>query len=614
MIFTRCLIVLGLIGLTACSGLGGEPPIIATSIPPTATVTELGYPSTLPDMDLGAQIFAVRCVDCHGATGAGDGPLVANGQVQNAGNFTVAETASQQTPLQWYQTITNGRIENLMPPWRSALTEDQRWAVAHYTYTQHYSAEEIVAGEALWESVQSELGDATLPNFSDPMLMVNLSDQTLFNMLSQGEAMPSLAETLTDEERWAVAHYLRTLSLSKAPTGQTPLEPSATQELDLSETGSISGVITNGTAASTIPETLTVELLVFSSDLTQLLYEAETTSNAQGVFTFADVPRITDAAYLTSTTYRDHLYASAITQGSTFTSTVLDLPITIYELTEDDQVLEIVGVVSQVTVVGDSLEVAQVYNITNTSDRVYSTSQTVPDGRSISLIFTLPPGAIIAAFGDANRFVISEDQSTILDTRPVLPGEGHIVQVVYLIPYENSAIIEQEFHYNINGNARLLISPQTIRVTSEQLPSRGIETVGQTDFASYGGPLNLPAGSVIRYELAGTGFTVSPQGELIGETVPTNNLVLIIGGVIVIEIVLVVALYLFYARRRTQKRQPAANTPAPQQNTLLMDALVQQIAELDASYEAGTLEQADYQRRRDALKTRLAQLMDEQSS
>src|SRR5512134_3360430 len=70
--------------VTACSGLGGEPRIVATLPSPTAAPTEVGYPAETPDLALGSEVFAQHCATCHGPGGRGDGPLIGSGEGQIA--------------------------------------------------------------------------------------------------------------------------------------------------------------------------------------------------------------------------------------------------------------------------------------------------------------------------------------------------------------------------------------------------------------------------------------------------------------------------------------------------------------------------------------------------
>lgn len=593
----------------ACSGLAGEPAIVATLPPVTPRPTEAGFPVEAPDLMLGARIYAARCAECHGIGGAGDGPLVQSGQVQNAGNFRLPETSRSQTPRDWFTTITDGRIENLMPPWRDALSESERWAVALYTYTLHYSPEQLEQGRAIYAARcatchgENGAGDVDLTRGA---VMAALSDDAIAALLAdhqRGDGAHAFDPALTEDERYAVAAFTRTLGLTSTENlGGSP-EPAATAEATaLAEpvTGTVRGAISNGSGGGRVPETLDVDLFVLDANFT--LIDQHTATAVDGEYEVNAVTLDPGARYIARAIYRDRVYTSAIVPGSAAVDGILDLPVTIYELTEDPAVLTISAMVTQVTVAGESLEVAQVINITNTSDRAYSTSQTTEDGRPISVVVPLPPGAIVAGFGEQGRYVVAQDRFLVLDTLPVLPGEGHLIQMIYFIDYGGGAIIEQELSYRLDGQVRLLVRPETIRVTSEQLAPRGLETVGQSQFMSYGGALQLEAGSVIRYELGGTGLPVSPQGEVV-TAVTSNDLPLLIALVVLGEIVLIGGLYYWYQRRR--KRRMQADVPQTEQQRL-----VRQIAALDAAYEAGEIAPDVYERQRAELKERLTALIE----
>lgn len=617
--------------LSACSGLGGEPVIVATIPPPTAAPTEVPFPVTTPLLTSGALIYGARCTDCHGLTGAGDGELVQTGQVQNAGNFLDPATASEQTPLEWYTTITNGRIENLMPPWRDSLSAAERWHAAYYTYTQHYSAAEIDRGRALYAENCAEChgetgrgdgpradefadGGRGVGDLTDAEAMAAISDRALFVSVTEGagDRMPAY-DDWSEADRWAVSRYTRTLSLSGIEAIGVPnpdlisqIAPQATAEATFEVTsGSVRGQIVNGTAGGSIPAQAEIELFVVASGDFTVFQQAATTADADGAFVFDEVMVRPDARYIARTIYRDNLYTSRIIPASDFVDGTLDLPITIYELTEDPSVLTIERMVTQMTAVGESLEVLHVLSFNNSSDRAYVTSQTLEDGRPIALIISLPPGAIITGFGESGRYAVAQEQFAVVDTLPVLPGEGHLLQIIYLLDYGGDAIIEQELNYPVAGPVRLLVRPPNLQVAGEQFPSLGTEEVGTNVFAAYGGDLELSAGDVLSFRLAGAGVPITQQGVPL-EAVPTSTLpVLIIGGIIA-EIILIAGLYVWYRRRKA--RQTAESAPMNGQRERI-DALVQQIAELDTEFEAGKMDADTYQTTRSALKTELARLM-----
>lgn len=127
------LAVLITVSLAACSGLGGEPQVVST-LRPAPALTAPATPISDP-VAAGAQIFAARCATCHGPQGRGDGEMVSSGQIDTIPDLTDPARRADKTVEDYYEVITNGRIENLMPPWRDALSEDERRAVAQYAYS-----------------------------------------------------------------------------------------------------------------------------------------------------------------------------------------------------------------------------------------------------------------------------------------------------------------------------------------------------------------------------------------------------------------------------------------------------------------------------------------------
>ena len=610
-------LVLGTVLLAACSGLAGEPRIVATLPPQPTSPPEVGYPLEPPDLAHGAQLFAEHCTACHGASGRGDGPLVQSGQIaQPPADFTDPATAGSQRPTDWYATITNGRIENLMPPWRDRLSEAERWAVAMYTYTMAYHPEQLALGQEVWAADCAECHDETgrgdgpraaeinrpVGDLTDPAELVTLSDSVLYNIVTEGvgESMPAYEDDLSEEQRQAVVRYMRTLSLANTDAIGRQVEPAATEEAAAESTeeavlGTVTGVITNGTVGGEVPPDLTVTLHRFDAQFNDT--PLETTIAPDGSFTFADVPISSDQRYIVTVAYRDRIFTSELVTGD---NPALELPVTIYELTEDPAVISITRMAIQIDAIGDGLQVAQVIFFRNSSDRLFTSSQPIDERRFPSLVMPLPPGSVIMGFGDnEQRFIVVEDEPAVIDTVPVLPDEDHIVQFVYFIPYEGSAIIEHEVNYALNGPVRLLLSPPTVTATSEQLSSLGPQTIGERTYEGYGADLTLVPGDVIRYELRGQGAATVSDVET--TSAPSTNLLpvilLILGGA---ALLVAAALYL------RGRGEPAVSKER------LIDTLIREIADLDARHEAGQINHDLYQQQRSQLKARLAKLMGEE--
>ncbi len=622
--------------LAACGGLGGEPRIVATLPPPTPAPTEVGYPVEAPNLVRGAALYAENCIRCHGITGAGDGELVLSGEVTNVASFLDPATMIDQYPAEWHATITDGRIENLMPPWREALTEQERWDVAYYTYTLRYTAEQLEQGrilfidncadchgdEGLGDGVRADELGGSVRNLQEHAAMSTLSDQVMFNTVNEGigDGMPAFGDDLTEDQIRAAAAYARTLGFTGlevfAPreiaaaqdTGtDEPPAPAATAEPEVLIAGTVSGEITQGTAGgSALPDGASITLFIFPSG--EIPQQVTTTSADDGTFSFSDIPLDPSTQYVATVLYRERIFASDVMIPEAGAQ-ALDMPITIYELTEDPAVIEIVGMVTQVSLIGDNLEVVQVFSMRNTSDRAFSTSQLASNGNPISLVFSLPPGALIVGFNDESRYVAMQDESLVIDTAPVIPGAEHIVQVVYIIPYSGGAIVEQRLNYAFGGEARLLVYPIDTRIESDQFTLIGSQQLGQTIYQAYGGTLALQPGETIRYDVAGGALDTGARS---GNLVDANFLPIVIILVVIGEIVLIGFLYLRHRQRRTTAPTDFMGKPRRSGGTVdrdLIDDLIRQIAELDAAYQQGEIPEESYQQQRAALKERLAELM-----
>jgi len=642
-----CAVILAGALLVGCTGLAGEPVIVSSLVPPTALVptpTEPAFPSFAADTARGAQVYAQHCTQCHGSGGAGDGALVQSGQVVDVASFLDPATASEQTPEAWFRTITQGRIEKLMPPWRDALSFEDRWAVALYTYTLHNTPTAIARGRELYALECAEChgesgrgdGERALRlrespgDLSDPANMAFLDDGGVYVSIDEGigDIMPAQGArhggTWSDADVRAVTGYVRTLSLANAEAvGLAPLaasqvgqlaSPAATAAVGAVNEGSnaltgairVTGTLTNGTAGAAVPAGVPLTLFVIDPSSDPAQTQIESATGADGSFAFDAVPISSETAIIVTANYRERVFVSEIARGDTLTTTVeagtVDLPITIYELTDDPGVIAIRGMVTQVTVVGDGMEVAQVFDLRNTSDRAFTSTETTEDGRPISLVLPLPPGALVASLmGQDNRYVVPADNSVLIDTQMVLPGETHIVNVIYLVQYGGGAIIEQPLTYALDGAARLLVRPLDIAVTGEQFPARGVEQIGDASFNAYGDTLTLPAGSVLRYEVSGMAASAGTVDRGSGAVVTGSALPLVIGAVLIMAGVVGGGVYFIAARNRAAESVGGADGQ--------IEALADAIADLDGDFAAGTIDETAYQTQRAALKARMARLI-----
>ena len=200
---------------SACGGLSGEPEIVATiapaRMPAEATAPESAWQ---PNIENGAAIFAERCTECHGVSGDGRGDLVLSGSVSRPLDMTDREAVAVKSPLEWFEIISQGKIENLMPPWEGALSEQERWDVAHYSYTLAYDEALLALGARVWDDncAGCALPGAIPPVFSDEEYGARINRE-------------HFSGALTREERAGAVAYARMESLAVDEGGDERAEP-----------------------------------------------------------------------------------------------------------------------------------------------------------------------------------------------------------------------------------------------------------------------------------------------------------------------------------------------------------------------------------------------------
>ncbi|MEK6814444.1 MAG: c-type cytochrome [Nitrospirota bacterium] len=225
-----------------------------------------------PSVDEGKKIYDKYCAWCHGEKGAGDGPG-AKYQLPRPRDFTSGAykfrfTPSGDPPLDEdiYKSVAEGFPGTSMPPWKHALTEKQMWAVTHYlkTFSDAFkdakpkkieiakqispSKESIEKGAKLYKDLKcwechGDEGRGDGPSAKDlkddwgnPIRASDLTQPWTyrggathldifrnFTTGLNGTPMPSYADTNSDEDRWHLANYVRSMAPAKDPSVATLL-------------------------------------------------------------------------------------------------------------------------------------------------------------------------------------------------------------------------------------------------------------------------------------------------------------------------------------------------------------------------------------------------------
>jgi len=91
-------------------------------------------PANQDSVAAGTHLFSVNCAPCHGAGGKGDGPL---GVVLNPrpADLTLHAIPGVHTDAQLFEWITNGFPGSRMPPFKTRLSDTDRWHLVNFIRT-----------------------------------------------------------------------------------------------------------------------------------------------------------------------------------------------------------------------------------------------------------------------------------------------------------------------------------------------------------------------------------------------------------------------------------------------------------------------------------------------
>jgi mono/diheme cytochrome c family protein len=504
--------------LTGCA-LSEEPPIVRTAVLPTVTPTlppDAGRPLQRIDLAKGAEIFTGErgCQLCHGVAGEANGPVRAN---IACAMVSFRDPASNQSKAltAWFALVSNGNNGGAacpMPPWKHQLDEQARWNVTNYVYSLHYTAPQIVMGKQVWAQhctschTESGAGTATLPNLADPATLVRRSDTQLFRLLTDGLADGTHKfAALSEDERRAVVAYSRSLGwdntqligVNFALATPTPA-PSATPAAPDTPSIVVSGTVRNGTAGGAAPGGLKLTLRLREATASGFIdaLTLETTSRADGAFTYADVPRRNGLVYVVSAEYQGVLQTSGLMQLETGSGPTLDLSFPVYETTTDASQLRIEQQQVFIDFLGPTVAlVQQGVLFQNTGDRVY-----IGDPQTgVTLDVALPDAATqieLSRESGAYRITGTRIQGTL----PIPPGETGL-QFAYQLAFQEALTITQPTRYAI---AEMVV----------HLPTGGGSFIADAGF-SRGQTLQLSTTSYDAYPLR----RLTPAGDQVSFTV-----------------------------------------------------------------------------------------------
>jgi cytochrome c oxidase cbb3-type subunit I/II len=239
--------------------------------PQTLGISVMAVPQSHDLLSLGRQVYEARCVGCHGARGDGNGPaatfLFPRPRDFTLGVFKFRSTPSGSLPTDGdlYRTITRGVRWTAMPTWHE-LTDKERLAVVTHlkTFSKRWKEERpeppavvgdppratpalLTQGKELYQKakcfqchgdtgkgdgvsapdLKDDFGFPIRPaDFTRGQFKGGSSVRDIFRTMTlglDGAPMPSFADSMNEEERWAISYYVISLSAWKDPLTGEPL-------------------------------------------------------------------------------------------------------------------------------------------------------------------------------------------------------------------------------------------------------------------------------------------------------------------------------------------------------------------------------------------------------
>lgn len=574
---------------------------------------QVPVPQRLPVAGLAAESYRQNCAPCHGAGGGGDGPAA---PAADPTVFSDPEAIWERSPAELFFVTKFGRIENLMPPWRNRLSDEQIWQAVYYAWNLHTNETEVALGAELYaqsclachgaegrgEGIEAGAG---IPDLSAQHRMIHLSQADLAERWR--EAHPELGSN------WSIGQQRAVLEFIRGFTYQPVWEP-----FEVSGPGVVTGRLIQGTENGPAPQQTEVILNIYQQ--ANLLTTRSATVGAGGRFEFENLPVDEGYYFLAETEHRAIRYTSPILafSGPDFSEDRvgperIDTSLPVFESTSDPTDI-LVGRANWIIEHDPGrLLIGQLFTFDNRSDRTFIGTEDDQFDSPVTLVIPLPESAQEVEIQDG---LVGESyrlrQQVLYDTRPVLPGDGsRQIFVRYRLTYaDESTRIRFPVPYKTELLNVLVADLPGLEVDlsleGELLDPAGRETVQGVLFRLWSAPVS--GGSSVQLSLRGligAGGRDPRQDrepqlnrELQVSAPPLDVRVPLVFGSVV-ALVLLASLGFFLQRER------ARGQPTAEQLAARRGELIDRIARLDDLHALGEVEEGAWQRKRASLKSEL---------
>ena len=349
--------------------------------------------------------------------------------------------------------------------------------------------------------------------------------------------------------------------------------------------GPVVGRVTNGTVGADVPAGLGIALHVFSGMEESVSYSASVASDS--TFRFGDVVLEEGQTLVARTLHQGVTYVSEFATVASDQQEI-QLPITIYEVTDEPADVSIVQLHLFVSRLGEQLQIGQYCLISNAGDRAFVGRASADSDQMVTWQTRLPEAATGLAFDGAElggRYVAVE--GGFADTRPLLPGEASVeASYSFNVPYRESIALEQSFDLPVDAIVLVLMEGDLLLEGAGLSQEEQLETQMGPAASYAAGP--LASGEPLAFSVVSRPAGAPSTSE---QSVASNGLALGLAAVAAAG----AAVYAMW--------RPRSPGPVPQE----LRSQVQAIADLDREFEAGLLPEAQYRQRRASLKDKVVE-------
>lgn len=599
--------------------------LLATISVSTAAAQSTAGETAAADLAAGLALYQERCANCHGPQGMGDGEL--SGSLPRTPRSLVdPDFQHTAVPFNLFLTVTNGILEAGMPPFgpesSNPLSEADRWRLVAAIYALGAEEVTLAVGEEIYQTSCQECHgpdgrELATADLTDALFWTEQSNAQILAALAAADIAEHEFE-LGDADGRALLHYLRNQFAE-------PLSIMAPLPL-----ASIGGQVTNGSSGEPLTGAgAEARLRAFTTEL-EVALDLTVPVDADGRYQFELENQAAPAWFYRATVLYNGLEFNSVFDQISRQNPVLDLPVTVFETTTDSQVIRVDQLHIIVDFVPGFMRVGQLYSFTNSGTAVF----VGPTGSAAngSIVVVLPANAedvfFERALGGMEQFVpvqeITVNGNEYAYTLPLRPGQGSLnLLVQYVVPYESSATLRHALPYDTQGINMVLPADNALSLGSEgNWQQQEQAQFGQGTFRAYSGA-PLSAGSEFVLSLRGRpSLVLGTDGQPVAARDQTVEMLL--GGAALL-LVIAAGAYVWQQRQQVAADEEydedaleegieedldadleeVVEEEQPESDPFNPTELLEAIADLDASYEAGEISEKLYTRQRQALKEAL---------